>query len=100
MLHGFGATLFTWRFMVAPLAVSHRVIRIDLFGFGGSPKPQDADYSIRAQADRVEQFLATHGLRDVTLIGHSLGGAVALMTALGLHRTGLLRSLVLLDAPA
>ena len=100
LLHGFGATRFTWRMLVAPLAASHRVVLIDLLGFGDSPKPYDADYSIRAQSRRIEAFLDAHQLKDVTLVGHSLGGAVALMTALRLRDNGLVRSLVLIDTPA
>lgn len=100
LLHGFGATLFTWRFMTAPLAETHRVLRIDLLGFGRSPKPRDADYSIHAQSDRLIRFLEAHALRDVVLAGHSLGGAIALLSAVRLRGTGAIRSLVLLDAPA
>ena len=100
LLHGFGATLFTWRFLVAPLAASHRVIRVDLLGFGASPKPRDVDYSIRTQSELVEHFLAARGCRNVTLIGHSFGAAVALFTALRLKDAGPIRSLVLIDSPA
>src|SRR5207302_4882136 len=92
LLHGFGATLFTWRFLVAPLAASHRVIRVDLLGFGASPKPRDVDYSIRTQSELVEHLLAARGCRNVTLIGHSFGAAVALFTALRLKDAGPIRS--------
>jgi pimeloyl-ACP methyl ester carboxylesterase len=100
LLHGFGATLFTWRLLLPSLAASHEVVRLDLLGFGGSPKPHDGDYSISGQSTLLEHFLAARRLQDVTLIGHSLGGAVALFTALRLKESGLIRSLVLIDAPA
>lgn len=100
LLHGFGATLFTWRFLVEPLAASHRVICVDLLGFGASPKPRDADYSVRAQSMRIEALLTELRLSNPVLIGHSFGGAVALLTALRLTEAGTIRSLVLIDAPA
>jgi pimeloyl-ACP methyl ester carboxylesterase len=99
LLHGFGATLFTWRLIAPALAAKHRVVCVDLLGFGGSPKPSDGDYSLRHQSELVQALMREHGLDGVTLVGHSFGGGVALMTALQM-RWPAVRSLVLIDAPA
>lgn len=82
LLHGFGESSFTWRYLVNDLAKEYRVISLDLKGFGNSPKPRDGRYSVYDQALAVRQFIEQQQLRHVTLIGHSLGGGVALALAL------------------
>ena len=99
MLHGFGATRFTWRDVAPDLARTHQVHLLDLLGCGESPKPGNGDYSPAGQAQLVDAYVARLGLPDVTLIGHSFGGAVALLTALRLLPLQRIRRLVLLDAP-
>lgn len=82
LIHGFGANAYTWRRIVPELARTHRVITIDLKGFGHSDKPLDRKYSVLDQAALVAVFIEQQGLRDVTVVGHSLGGGVALVLAL------------------
>jgi pimeloyl-ACP methyl ester carboxylesterase len=82
LLHGLGASSYTWREITPTLAKTNRVIAIDLKGFGESDKPLDEAYSIADQAKLVEDFLARRDLRGVTLVGHSFGGAVAMAVAL------------------
>ncbi|MBI3799019.1 MAG: alpha/beta hydrolase [Deltaproteobacteria bacterium] len=79
-LHGFGTNTHSWRYLVGTLSTSHQTIALDLKGFGASPKPLDAAYSIYDQAALVREFILQHDLWDITLIGHSFGGAVALAT--------------------
>jgi pimeloyl-ACP methyl ester carboxylesterase len=100
LLHGFGATLFTWRLLLPFLSSSFTVSRLDLLGCGGSEKPTDGDYSIRGHSLLLERLLSERQLHGVTLVGHSFGGAIALYTALRLQGTGRIRKLVLIDAPA
>lgn len=50
-LHGFGASLFSWRNFVAPLSPIYQLILIDLKGCGDSPKPPDSHYSTKDHAD-------------------------------------------------
>ena len=101
LIHGLGASTFTWRHVVPALAKRHRVIAIDLPGFGRSDKPRDQAYSAASQAALVAAFLRKADLRSVTLIGHSFGGTVALLTALELNGDqSRIARLVVIDAPA
>jgi pimeloyl-ACP methyl ester carboxylesterase len=80
LLHGFGACSYTWRFLAPVLARDHRVYAIDLKGFGLSAKPADGKYAVSDQADLVAAFIRRRDLHDLALVGHSMGGGVALMT--------------------
>ena len=80
LLHGFGASAYSWRFLGPALAKDHRVLTIDLKGFGLSAKPEDGKYAISDQADMVAEFIRTRDLHDLVVIGHSMGGGVTLMT--------------------
>ncbi|MGQ0671444.1 MAG: alpha/beta fold hydrolase [Hyphomicrobium sp.] len=101
LLHGLGASTFTWRHIAPDLARTHRVIALDLKGFGRSDKPLDDAYGAVDQAHLVAAFVRKRGLDGVTLVGHSFGGAVALRTAMLLREDpGRMASLVLIDAPA
>ena len=102
LLHGMGGSGYSFRRIIGPLSRSHRVITLDLKGFGASEKPFDRAYAPADQARLVAGFLRQRRLHAVTLAGHSYGGAVALMTSLHLHRTepGRIRRLVLMNAPA
>lgn len=60
---------------------SHYCVAIDMLGFGNSDKPADADYGIAAQGQRVLQLANALGLDQFTLMGHSMGGQIALCIA-------------------
>jgi len=99
--HGLGASTFTWRHILPALAREYRVIALDLKGFGRSEKPYDRHYSAADQAALVAAFIRKRELVDVTLIGHSFGGTVALLSALRLNRgPHSIERLVIIDAPA
>jgi pimeloyl-ACP methyl ester carboxylesterase len=102
LIHGFGASTFTWREIAPPLARQHRVIAVDLKGFGQSDKPFDERYSVFDQAELLKQLIIDKDLRDLTLIGHSFGGGVALVLALDEdpQLKGRIKKLVLLDTIA
>lgn len=102
LLHGLGGSTYSWRHIAPVLARTNKVIAIDLKGFGRSDKAFDTAYSAADQARLIVAFLQRRGLRNITLVGHSFGGNVALLVALQLQRTAplLVRRLVLIDAPA
>jgi pimeloyl-ACP methyl ester carboxylesterase len=101
LLHGLGASTFTWRRIVPALARHHRVIALDMRGFGRSDKPFDQRYSAADQGALIAAFIRKRNLHGVILIGHSFGGTVALRTALAFeHETGRISRLVIIDAPA
>ena len=102
LLHGMAGSGYSFRRIIGPLSRTHRVITIDLKGFGASEKPFDRAYAPADQARLVAGFLRQRRLHGVTLAGHSYGGAVALMTSLQLQRSepGRIRRLVLMNAPA
>jgi len=101
-IHGFGASLFSWRNFVDPLSRNYQLILIDLKGSGESPKPPDSHYSPQDHADLIYQFILDHDLRNLTLVGNSFGGALSLLLSIMLleNEPGRLRSLVLIDAGA
>jgi pimeloyl-ACP methyl ester carboxylesterase len=102
-LHGFGASVETWRDIQSPLSKGNTLYFLDLKGFGLSSKPDDGKYSLEDQAEIVLAFLKAHNLRDITLVGHSYGGAVSLFTYLkdrSGHARDIIRRLVLIDAAA
>lgn len=88
LLHGFAAHRFTWRFWMDDLARTHEVHALDLFGCGTAPFPSDDRYGPIEQAEAVLRYVREHDLRRVTLIGHSLGGGIALLVAVRLAELG------------
>lgn len=86
LLHGRGNAASTWFPLLPALARTHRVLALDLPGFGGSsPTPgplRTAGEGLRFFAEPVETVLADLAPGPMTLVGHSLGGLVALELAL------------------
>lgn len=78
LLHGLGANLYCWRWIVPLLVKRFTVIALDLPGFGQSDKHPGQDYGLDAQAERVEKFLKTLGVRKAYFVGNSMGGNIAL----------------------
>jgi pimeloyl-ACP methyl ester carboxylesterase len=80
LIHGIGDNSRTWEEVMPTLARNHLVIAPDLLGHGESDKPR-ADYSVAAYANGMRDLLSTLGVDRVTLVGHSLGGGVAMQFA-------------------
>ncbi|HYX51394.1 MAG TPA: acetoin dehydrogenase dihydrolipoyllysine-residue acetyltransferase subunit [Ktedonobacteraceae bacterium] len=81
-VHGLGGSYETWSLNLPAFAEQFRICALDLPGAGSSDKP-DMDYSIPAMADFLTRFLDALGedWQRVNLVGHSLGGAIALAFA-------------------
>jgi len=80
LVHGLGGSRQTWRHLIPALARTHTVIAPDLPGHGESDPPA-GDYSLGAHACAMRDLLLALGHRRTSLVGHSLGGGVALQTA-------------------
>ncbi|UUU29493.1 alpha/beta fold hydrolase [Streptomyces sp. CA-210063] len=80
LIHGIGDSSATWAELIPDLARTHTVIAPDLLGHGASDKPR-ADYSVAAYANGVRDLLTALGIESATLVGHSLGGGVAMQFA-------------------
>lgn len=99
LLHGFGASVFSWRDVFDPLAEQGRVIAFDRPGFGLTSRPMPGEwvglspYHPIAHADQTIALLDALGVESAILIGHSVGGATALLTAL--RHPGRVHALVL-----
>ena len=96
LIHGYSGDLNNWLFNVEALAAHYPVVAIDLPGHGGSTKDV-GDGSLRFLAQAVADLLAALQAKEVHLVGHSLGAAVA--ARLAADRPGLAKSLTLI-APA
>ncbi len=81
LVHGYGASIALWRGVQDALAAHHRVIALDLKGFGWTSRPP-GDYTPAAQATLVWHVLDRLGVGDVAVVGHSWGASVSLAMAL------------------
>jgi len=77
LVHGFPGDHTTWRNLVHPLAKYFEVFSLDLAGFGGSTNPY-RDYTLEFFSSQVATFVRSMDLGPTIVVGHSLGGAVAL----------------------
>ena len=80
LIHGIGDNSTTWNSVQANLAQQFTVIAPDLLGHGQSDKPR-ADYSVAAYANGMRDLLSVLDIERVTIVGHSLGGGVAMQFA-------------------
>ncbi|SDG68919.1 alpha/beta fold hydrolase [Winogradskyella thalassocola] len=76
MLHGLGSTKKDWDAQVPFFSKTHRVITVDLRGHGESTKPKDA-YGVKLMTEDVKQLLDQLNIKKATLVGFSMGGAIA-----------------------
>ncbi|MBV9785285.1 MAG: alpha/beta hydrolase [Acidisphaera sp.] len=102
LIHGFGANSFTWSKIAPGLAAENTVITVDAKGSGRSPKPADDFYGLHDQAAAILAIIEARDLRELTIVGHSMGGGISLLLGLELHRNhpGRLRQLALIDCIA
>jgi pimeloyl-ACP methyl ester carboxylesterase len=80
LIHCFSCAMDYWDGMLPRLEAAHRVIAVDLLGHGGSEKPASG-YTPQNQAKVVAEALDRLGVQNATVVGHSLGGSVAVALA-------------------
>lgn len=93
LLHGFPTSSLLWRREAALLSARMRVLAPDLLGYGESERSVQADLSPMAQARYVRELLEGLAITEFAVVGHDIGGAVALLLAL----EGGVKTMVLLD---
>lgn len=99
LVHGFGTSTFLWRHVGPLLAVRQATAyAVDLFGYGESDRPFDADFGVRAQAEYLDDALTALQLPRATIVGMDIGGTVALRLAF--DRPERVSRLVLVGPPA
>ena len=96
LLHGTSASLHTWDGWVAALLPRHRVVRLDLPGFGLTGPAPDDDYSMGRYVEFIASALDTLGIEQCVIAGNSFGGWIAWETALA--HPDRIKGLVLVDA--
>jgi pimeloyl-ACP methyl ester carboxylesterase len=96
LIHCFSCAMDWWDGMVPLLDSDHRVVTVDLLGHGGSEKP-GSGYTPPNQAKVVAEALERLGVRDATVVGHSLGGSVGV--ALTEQNPELVDRLAIVDMP-
>lgn len=99
LIHGFGASSYSWRKVQPGLSQRYRTLAIDLNGFGYTQRPRDAEsYSREGQVKLVLGVLDALGIERAHFVGHSYGGALTLWTAA--DHPERVRSFVLVDSAA
>lgn len=98
LLHGIASSWVTFENVIPLIDGRHHVIALDLLGFGSSPAPPSADYSLREHVASVHRTLRHLGVRkDFVLVGHSMGSLIA-TRYVATHR-GRAAKLVLVSPP-
>ncbi len=102
LLHGFGASVYSWHAVMQPLAAANTVIAYDRPAFGLTSRPLPGDwtgsnpYTMDAQVDLLVALLDAKGIHQAILVGNSAGGTVAVSAALKVPQR--VRALILVDA--
>jgi pimeloyl-ACP methyl ester carboxylesterase len=96
LIHGLSNSIEDWLLNFKVLAEHHQVYALDLLGHGKTGKPLSAPYTISNLSRFVIDFMNAVEIKRAHIIGHSLGGAIALTIAI--HHPAYLNKLVLVDS--
>ncbi|MEO8527635.1 MAG: alpha/beta fold hydrolase, partial [Pseudolysinimonas sp.] len=77
LLHGIASSSVTFENVVPLISARHRAVSIDLLGFGESPAPVDAQYTLEEHVAALDRTLRRLRLRQFVLVGHSMGALIA-----------------------
>jgi pimeloyl-ACP methyl ester carboxylesterase len=83
LIHGYLVSHRSWELVLEMLAEDHLVVALDLPGSGESDRPADYPYTVHAFAHTVGGLLDGLGISRAAVMGHSMGGAVAMALAAG-----------------
>lgn len=78
MIHGLGASTYCWRHLIPILCRRYKVISFDLWGFGYSSKELQTAMGLDSQIEVIQELLDHLNVRSYSVIGHSMGGELAL----------------------
>ena len=99
LIHGFGASSYSWRKVMPDLAKEYRVVAIDLFGFGWTERPENGrPFTRDDQVELVLGVMDALGVDSAHIVGHSYGGAITM--ALAADHPERVKSMVLVDSAA
>lgn len=82
LLHGFPTSGHLWNNLVPLLPSGHRVVVLDLLGYGRSDPPRTTGVDLRSHADRLIGIMDRLGINFACLVGHDIGGGVAQSAAI------------------
>lgn len=78
LLHGIASSAATFELVLPELSPTHRCVAIELLGFGASPAPEDAEYTVEEHVAAIRATIRSLKLRGpITIVGHSLGALLA-----------------------
>ena len=97
-LHGFPTSGHLWGEVVAQMPAGHRIVVVDLLGYGRSDPPGARALTLHAHAQRVVGLLDALGIRSACIVGHDLGGGIA--QELAINWPARVSQLVLVDSVA
>jgi pimeloyl-ACP methyl ester carboxylesterase len=99
LIHGFPTSSHLWRDVVPLVPEGHRVVVLDLLGYGRSDRPQEgSDLSIKGHAERIVALLDALRISYAAIVGHDLGGGIA--QYLAVHHPTRVARLCLVDSVA
>lgn len=96
LVHGGTASRRSWDLVTPALRTSYRVVAVDMRGHGQSPAPESGYSAVQLSAD-INRVIDELALKQVTVVGHSLGGMAAIFLAA--HRPDVVNKLILLNVP-
>ena len=82
LVHGFGGDKDNWAMIAPHLSDRYHLIIPDMVGFGDNARAEHVPYDIKAQTQRLIDFLDALGIARCHLVGNSMGGWIALQAAL------------------
>jgi pimeloyl-ACP methyl ester carboxylesterase len=95
LLHGIPTSSLLWRKVMGPLSAAHRVLAVDMLGYGLSDKPSDVAPTLPTQVGLVAELAEQLGVTHAAVVGHDIGGGVAQL--LCCSHPSLVSRLVLVD---